>query len=105
MVFLHFLSPLCGIADSLVLLQCLKAHFLTAHGSSGHRLFMYAFMITSKVMCDDTYVNKLRGIMAQGVQFEGDQPDGVRDVQLLRVGVDSRCNDTEEFRDDGTEKL
>ncbi|KAJ7843885.1 hypothetical protein B0H14DRAFT_3688185 [Mycena olivaceomarginata] len=39
---------------TLVLLQRLKAHFPTARGSSGHRLFISAFMIASKVICDDT---------------------------------------------------
>jgi hypothetical protein len=30
--------------------------FPTARGPSGHRLFISAFMITSKVICDDTYL-------------------------------------------------
>ena len=40
---------------ALVLLQRLKACFSTTRSSSGHRLFISAFMITSKVICDDTY--------------------------------------------------
>ncbi|KAF5317024.1 hypothetical protein D9611_004005 [Ephemerocybe angulata] len=52
---------------SLVLLQRLKARFPTARGSSGHRLFISAFMIASKVICDDTYSNKSWGIVAQGM--------------------------------------
>jgi hypothetical protein len=43
---------------ALVLLQRLKARFPTARGSSGHRWFISAFMIASKVICDDTYSNK-----------------------------------------------
>ena len=43
---------------ALYLLQRLKARFPTAQGSSGHRLFISAFMIASKVICDDTYSNK-----------------------------------------------
>jgi len=43
---------------ALVLLQRLKARFPTARGSSGHELFISAFMIESKVVCDDTYLNK-----------------------------------------------
>ncbi|GLB37739.1 putative cyclin [Lyophyllum shimeji] len=35
--------------------------------SSGHRLFISAFMIASKVICDDTYSNKSWGIVAQGL--------------------------------------
>jgi hypothetical protein len=52
---------------ALVLLQRLKARFPTARGSSGHRLFISAFMIASKVICDDTYSNKSWGIVAQGL--------------------------------------
>src|SRR4051794_33053068 len=43
---------------ALILLQHLKAHFPTVHGSSGYRLYISAYMIASKVMCDDTYSNK-----------------------------------------------
>ncbi|KIO13908.1 hypothetical protein M404DRAFT_449953 [Pisolithus tinctorius Marx 270] len=52
---------------ALVLLQRLKARFPTARGSSGHRLFISAFMLASKVICDDTYSNKSWGIVAQGM--------------------------------------
>ncbi|TEB34017.1 hypothetical protein FA13DRAFT_1812031 [Coprinellus micaceus] len=52
---------------ALILLQRLKVHFPTARGSSGHRLFISAFMIASKVICDDTYSNKSWGIAAQGM--------------------------------------
>ncbi|KAJ3868293.1 MAG: hypothetical protein NXY57DRAFT_34611 [Lentinula lateritia] len=52
---------------ALALLQRLKARFPTARGSSGHRLFISAFMIASKVICDDTYSNKSWSIVAQGM--------------------------------------
>jgi hypothetical protein len=52
---------------SLILLQRLKARFPLARGSSGHRLFISAFMISSKVMCDDTYSNKSWSVVAQGM--------------------------------------
>jgi hypothetical protein len=52
---------------SLVLLQRLEARFPTARGSSGHRLFILAFMIASKVICDDTYSNKSWSIVRQGM--------------------------------------
>jgi hypothetical protein len=52
---------------ALVLLQRLKARFPTARGSSGHRLFISAFMIASKVICDDTYSNKSWCIVAQNL--------------------------------------
>ena len=50
---------------ALLLLQRLKARFPAARGSSGHRLFISAFMISSKVICDDTYSNQSWGIVAQ----------------------------------------
>lgn len=53
--------------SALVLLQRLKARFPSARGSSGHRLFITAFMISSKVMCDDTYSNKSWCIAAQAM--------------------------------------
>ncbi|KAG6864498.1 hypothetical protein C0991_009093 [Blastosporella zonata] len=59
--------PLCVTFASLILLQRLKARFPTAKGSSGHRLWISAFMIASKVICDDTYSNKSWGIVAQGM--------------------------------------
>ncbi|KAJ7659706.1 hypothetical protein DFH06DRAFT_1402746 [Mycena polygramma] len=43
---------------ALVLLQRLKARFPTARAASGHRLFISAFMVASKVICDDSYSNK-----------------------------------------------
>jgi hypothetical protein len=52
---------------ALVLLQRLKARFPTTRGSSGHCLFISAFMIASKVICDDTYSNKSWSIVAQGM--------------------------------------
>ncbi|KAG1789235.1 hypothetical protein EV424DRAFT_1624410 [Suillus variegatus] len=47
--------------------QLLKARFPTAWGSSGHRLFVSAFMLASKVICDNTYSNKSWSIVAQGM--------------------------------------
>ncbi|THH03479.1 hypothetical protein EW146_g10435, partial [Bondarzewia mesenterica] len=52
---------------ALFLLQRLKAHFSAAKGSSGHRLFISAFMIASKIICDDTYSNKSWSIVSQGM--------------------------------------
>ncbi|KAG1896062.1 uncharacterized protein F5891DRAFT_924383, partial [Suillus fuscotomentosus] len=42
---------------TLILLQRLKEHFSTAWHSSGHcdHLFISAFMLASKVICDDTH--------------------------------------------------
>lgn len=50
---------------SLYLLQRLKARFPAAKGSSGHRLFVSAYMLASKIICDDTYSNKSWCIVAQ----------------------------------------
>lgn len=52
---------------ALILLQWLKARYPTARGSSRHQLFISAFMIASKVMCDDTCSNKSWSVVAQGV--------------------------------------
>ena len=56
----YFTEPNCIslVTFAIVLLQCLKAHFPIARGSSGHRLFISAFMITSKVIHNDTHSNK-----------------------------------------------
>ena len=51
----------------LFLLAGLKERFPTARGSSGHRLFISAFMIASKVICDDTYSNKSWCIAGQNL--------------------------------------
>ena len=50
---------------ALYLLQRLKTRFIAVHGSSGHRLLISAFMIASKVICDDTYSNKSWCIVGQ----------------------------------------
>jgi len=43
---------------ALILLHCcLKARFPSARGSSGHHLFISAYMISSKVICNDTYLD------------------------------------------------
>jgi hypothetical protein len=87
----------------LVLLQRLKARFPTARGSSGHRLFISAFMIASKVICDDTYSNKSWSIVGQGdVSAARDQSDGVRDVSIPRLGAQRRTVDAERVRSYGT---
>ncbi|KAJ3972998.1 hypothetical protein EV361DRAFT_867271 [Lentinula raphanica] len=59
--------PECVVFSALALLQRLKSRFPSAKGSSGHRLFISAFMISSKVMCDDTYSNKSWSVVAQGM--------------------------------------
>jgi hypothetical protein len=50
---------------ALLLLQRLKIRIPAVRGSSGHRLFISAFMIASKVLCDETYSNQSWGIVAQ----------------------------------------
>ena len=42
-----------------------KAQFSATHDFSGHCLFISAFMLTSKVICDDTYSNKSQSIIDQ----------------------------------------
>ncbi|KDQ13592.1 hypothetical protein BOTBODRAFT_33598, partial [Botryobasidium botryosum FD-172 SS1] len=52
---------------ALFLLNRLKGRFPAARGSSGHRLFISAFMIASKIICDDTYSNKSWCVVGQGM--------------------------------------
>jgi hypothetical protein len=52
---------------ALYILQHLKACFPAAKGSSGHHLFILAFMLASKIICDDTYSNKSWCIVSQGM--------------------------------------
>jgi cyclin-like protein len=52
---------------ALYLLQCLTAHFPATKGSSGHRLFISAVMLASKIICDDTFSNKSWCIVGQGM--------------------------------------
>jgi hypothetical protein len=48
---------------SLLILARLKSRYPSASCAFGHRLFLTAFMISSKVICDDTYSNKVRGLL------------------------------------------
>lgn len=43
-----------------------KAQFPAVKGSLGHRLFIFAFIFSSKIICDDTYSKKLWCIVSQG---------------------------------------
>ncbi|KDQ17827.1 hypothetical protein BOTBODRAFT_29134 [Botryobasidium botryosum FD-172 SS1] len=52
---------------TLFLLNCLKRCFPATRSSSGHRLFISAFMIASKIICDDTYSNKSWCVVVQGM--------------------------------------
>ena len=49
------------------LLQRFKARLPAAKGSSGHRLFVSAFMRASKIIRDDMYFNKSWCIVGQGM--------------------------------------
>ncbi|KJA13190.1 hypothetical protein HYPSUDRAFT_108914, partial [Hypholoma sublateritium FD-334 SS-4] len=53
--------------SALVLLQRLKSRFPLARGLSGHQLFISAFRLSSKVMCDYTYSAESWCIVAQGI--------------------------------------
>ncbi|KAJ7804844.1 hypothetical protein B0H14DRAFT_3773460 [Mycena olivaceomarginata] len=52
---------------ALVLLRHLGACFPAARGSSGHRLFVSAFVVVSGVICDDAYLDESLSIVAQGM--------------------------------------
>jgi hypothetical protein len=47
---------------TLYLFQCLKARFPAAKWTFGHRLFISAFMLASKFICDDAYLTS-RGVL------------------------------------------
>ncbi|KAJ7186934.1 hypothetical protein C8R46DRAFT_879315 [Mycena filopes] len=47
----------CAVYAALVLLLRLKTHFPHSRGTSGHRLFLAAFMVSSKVLGDRSYTN------------------------------------------------
>ena len=79
----HALTTRLSFA-ALVLLQRLKAHFPTAQGSSGRRLFTSAFMLFSKVIYDNTYSNKLWSIVAQGM-FQ------LKEINQKAPGVGVEC--------------
>ncbi|KAI6016306.1 hypothetical protein PISMIDRAFT_99108, partial [Pisolithus microcarpus 441] len=52
---------------TLIFPQRLKAQFPTTCGSSSHCLFIPAFMLTSKVICNDMCSNKSWSIIAWGM--------------------------------------
>ncbi|KAJ7157033.1 hypothetical protein C8R43DRAFT_883675 [Mycena crocata] len=45
------------VFGALILLQRLKSRFPAARGSSGQRLFLAAYIVASKVLCDSSYSN------------------------------------------------
>lgn len=61
---------------ALFLLSRLKARYPAASCAYGHRLFLTSYMLSSKVICDDTYSNKSWAIVGQGF-YE------LRDVNLM----------------------
>lgn len=59
--------PMMVLYYALLLLKRLKTRYPVARGSSGHRLFIAAFMLASKMLCDDSYNNKSWTIVGQGL--------------------------------------
>ncbi|WFD32603.1 ABC-type xenobiotic transporter [Malassezia sp. CBS 17886] len=59
--------PMIVTYYAFVLLRRLKQRFPVARGSSGHRLFISAFMLATKMVCDDAYNNKSWTIVGQGL--------------------------------------
>jgi len=57
--------------DDVLFLRTARVIYVEHHkfteALSRHRLFISAFMISSKVMCDDTYSNKSWSVVAQGM--------------------------------------
>ncbi len=52
---------------ALLFLRQLKTRFPAARGLAGHRLFLSALMVASKVICDDTYSNQSWSIVGKGL--------------------------------------
>lgn len=59
--------PVVVSYHALILLKRLKKRYPAARGSSGHRLFIAAYMLASKMICDDSYNNKSWTIVCQGL--------------------------------------
>ena len=59
--------PMLISYHALLLLKRLKTRYPVARGSSGHRLFISAFMLAAKMVCDDAYNNKSWTIVCQGL--------------------------------------
>ena len=59
--------PVVVSYHALILLKRLKERYPAARGSSGHRLFIAAYMLASKMVCDDSYNNKSWTIVCQGL--------------------------------------
>lgn len=59
--------PVVVSYHALIILKRLKERYPAARGSSGHRLFIAAYMLASKMVCDDSYNNKSWTIVCQGL--------------------------------------
>lgn len=59
--------PMAVTYSALLLLKRLKMRYPVARGSSGHRLFISAFMLACKTLCDDSYNNKSWVIVGQNL--------------------------------------
>ena len=59
--------PMAVMYSALLLLKRLKTRFPVARGSSGHRLFISAYMLACKTLCDDSYNNKSWVIVGQNL--------------------------------------
>ena len=55
------------IYTALGILHRMKNYYPAASSSGGHRLFLTAFMIASKTICDDTFSNKSWVTVGQGL--------------------------------------
>lgn len=60
-------QPLEVTIAALILLRRLKSRFPAARGSSGHRLFITTFIISSKLLCDDVYSSRSWAVVAQNL--------------------------------------
>ncbi|KAH7093966.1 hypothetical protein BKA62DRAFT_676362 [Auriculariales sp. MPI-PUGE-AT-0066] len=87
---LHRTEP-CVMTTALLFLDRLKSQYPNARGSCGHRLFLTAYMIASKVLYDDTYDNISWSILGQGM-FALHQVNQMERELCLHLNWDFRCN-------------
>lgn len=71
---------------ALVLLTRLKMRYPNASCAHGHRLFLTSYMLSSKVICDDTYSNKVRRPSLSSCVVVVSDTDESLLVCLCRVG-------------------
>ncbi|KIM38948.1 hypothetical protein M413DRAFT_419944 [Hebeloma cylindrosporum] len=83
---------------ALVLLERLKIRFPSTQGGSGHRMFISAYIASSKALCDDTYSAKSWAVVAQGLFSLEEMNQMEREMyRYLRWDINVDANILSEF--------